>query len=552
MNVKNLKISTKLGLSAAILITLIFILGAIGFYYLDQSSRSVDHIVNNNYGRIVVFKEVKDAVDTIDKALLSMALTKDTALKQQEKEKIEKARAAYGTAIKKIDAVMANVKDPKTKAEFQNLLDKIKAELVKGKEHNIKLAGFALEGKNDEASAIWSEHTSAISAAIESSFKALVKLSEERIEGRFGELKRDTGTAKIVFVTIALIIMTLIGLATYFFVRTIKMSLQEGVRAANSLAQGDLTVNLEVKSGDEIGDLLTSMNNMVRKWRGIVTQINATADNMASASQELSVSASQMADGSDEQAKMSAQVATASEEMSQTVIDIARNTGDIAVSSKETVDVARTGKDVVDMAVKEVREIASTVDATAGMVLSLGELSQQIGAIVNVINEIADQTNLLALNAAIEAARAGEHGRGFAVVADEVKKLAERTGNSTSEIADMIGNIQKEVDKAVQAIEDVKKKVSSGTALSEQAGSSLNNIVRQVDDLQLMVQQIASATEEMTATSESISKEIDSIASITRETSSASGQVSQASEELAQLSVNLQSIVKEFSVGSVA
>lgn len=548
MDLRNLKISTKLGLSAAVLIFLIFLLGVIGFYYLDQSGRSVDHIVNNNYGRIVVFKEVKDAVDTIDKALLSMALTKDDALKQHEKEKIEKARAAYGAAIKKIDTVMANVKDPKTRAEFQDLLDKIKAELTKGKEHNMKLVKFALEGKNDEASAIWSEHTSAISSAIESHFKALVRLSEERIEGRFGELKRDTATAKIVFAIVAFIIMALIGLATYFFVRTIKISLQEGVRAANRLAEGDLTVNVQATGGDEIGELLTSMNNMVQKWRTIVTHINATADNMASASQQLSVSATQMAEGSNEQAKMSAQVATASEEMSQTVIDIARNTGDIAVSSKDTVEVARNGKNVVDMAVKEVQEIANTVDATAGMILSLGELSQQIGAIVNVINEIADQTNLLALNAAIEAARAGEHGRGFAVVADEVKKLAERTGNSTSEIADMIGNIQKEVDKAVQAIEEVKVKVTSGTALSEQAGSSLHNIVTRVDDLQLMVQQIASATEEMTATSESISKEIDSIASITRETSSASGQVSQASEELAQLSVNLQSIVKEFSV----
>lgn len=548
MDLKNLNISTKLGLSAAILIALIFILGAVGFYYLDQSGRSVDHIVNNNYGRIVVFKEVKDAVDTIDKALLSMALTKDNNLKQQEKEKIEKARAAYGSAIKKIDVVMANVKDPKTKAEFQGLLDKIKAELAKGKEHNIKLVKLALDGKNDEASAIWSDHTSSISSAIEGYFKALVRLSEERIEGRFGELKRDTATAKIVFLSIALIIMTLIGLATYFFVRTIKTSLQEGVRAANRLAEGDLTVNIQASRGDEIGELLTSMSNMVQKWRTIVTQINATADNMASASQQLSVSATQMAEGSNEQARMSAQVATASEEMSQTVIDIARNTGDIAVSSKDTVEVARSGKDVVHMAVKEVQEIASTVDATAGMVLSLGELSQHIGEIVNVINEIADQTNLLALNAAIEAARAGEHGRGFAVVADEVKKLAERTGNSTSEIADMIGNIQKGVDKAVQAIEEVKKKVSSGTSLSEQAGSSLFDIVKKVDDLQLMVQQIASATEEMTATSESISKEIDSIASITRETSSASSQVSQASEELAQLSVNLQGIVKEFSV----
>lgn len=548
MLLKNAKISTKLGIAAATLVVFTFIMGAVGYYYLDRSSRSVDHIVTNNYGRIVAFKQIKDAVDTIDKAMLSMALTKDNDLKQEEKAKIAKARIAYGEAVKKIESVLANVKDPKTKAEFGDLMEKIKAQLVKGKEFNVKLMNYAMEGKNDEAGAIWSEHTSKVSVAIDSLFRQLVKLSEDRIDVRFKELGKETSTAKVVFIVISLIIMAFIVIGTFFFVRSITRSLDEGVKVANRLAEGDLTVDVSIMSHDEIGALLESMNNMVQKWRGIVSQINSSADNIASASHQLSASAVQMSKGSDEQARMSVQVATASEEMSQTVIDVARNTGNIAVSGQETVEVARSGKDVVDMAVKEVQEIASTVDASATMVRSLGELSKQIGEIVNVINEIADQTNLLALNAAIEAARAGEHGRGFAVVADEVKKLAERTGNSTAEIADMIGNIQKEVNKAVDAMEEVKKKVSSGADLSQEAGSSLNNIVKKVDDLQLMVQQIASATEEMTATSESISKDIDSIASISKETSSASVQVSQASDELARLSVSLQGIVKEFSV----
>ncbi len=546
--VSNLKISTKLGIGAAVLMVLIFVMGALGYYYLDRSGRSMDHIVNNNYGRIVAFKQVKDAVDTIDKSMLSMALTKDPTLKEAEKAKIDKARKSYGEAIKKIEGVMANVRDPKTKAEFEGLLARIKEQLGKGKEHNVKLARFAMEGKNDEASAIWSEHTSTISNTIDSLFRQLVKLSEERIETRFNELTRETASARLVFIVISLVILALMAAGTFYTVRMITRSLEEGMKVANKLAEGDLTVDVKVTSHDEMGALLESLGNMVAKWRGVVHQINTSADNIASASHQLSSSAVQMSKGSDEQAQMSMQVATASEEMSQTVIDVARNTGNIAVSGQETVEVARSGKEVVDMAVREVEQIASTVDASATMVRSLGELSKQIGEIVNVINEIADQTNLLALNAAIEAARAGEHGRGFAVVADEVKKLAERTGNSTAEIADMIGNIQKEVNRAVDAMEDVKKKVSSGADLSQQAGHALNNIVKKVDELQLMVQQIASATEEMTATSEGISKDIDSIASISKETSSASGQVSQASDELSRLSVSLQGIVKEFSV----
>ncbi len=544
----NLKISSKLGIGAMVLMILIFILGVLGFYYLDRSARSVDRIVKNNYGRIVAFRQVKDAVDTIDKSMLSMALTKDRALKDTEKACIDKARASYGEAIKKIEGVLANVKDPKAQVEFQNLLDRIKEQLGKGKEHNVRLTKFAMEGKNDEASSIWSEHTSTVSTTIDSLFRQLVKLSEEGIEARFQELTKETANAKIVFIVISLVILAVIAAGTFVVVRTIRNSLQEGMKVADKLAQGDLTVEVNVVNRDEIGALLESLGNMVAKWRGVVHQINASADNIASASHELSASAVQMSKGSEEQAHRSMQVATASEEMSQTVIDVARNTGNIAVSGEETVEVAKKGKEVVDMAVREVQEIASTVDASASMVRSLGELSKQIGAIVNVINEIADQTNLLALNAAIEAARAGEHGRGFAVVADEVKKLAERTGNSTAEIADMIGNIQKEVNRAVDAMEDVKTKVSSGATLSEQAGHALNDIVQKVDNLQLMVQHIASATEEMTATSEGISKDIDSIATISKETSSASAQVSDASDELSRLSVNLQGVVREFSV----
>lgn len=545
---KNLTISSKLGIGAIILMVLIFILGTLGFYYLDRSSRSVDHIVKNNYGRIVAFKQIKDAVDAIDKSMLSMALTKDRALKDAEKARIDKARGSYGEAIKKIEGVLANVKDPKSRLEFENLLSKIKEQLGKGKEHNVRLAKLAMEGKNDEASAIWSEHTSTISTTIDGLFRQLVRLSEERIEERFRELNSESANAKLVFIIISLVIMGLIAAGTFIVAKTIRRSLQEGMQVANRLAEGDLTVEVNVTNKDEIGSLLESLGNMVQKWRSVVYQINNSADNIASASHQLSASAVQMSKGSDEQAKRSVQVAAASEEMSQTVIDVARNTGSIAVSGEETVKVAKKGKEVVDLAVREVQEIASTVDASAIMVRSLGELSKQIGEIVNVINEIADQTNLLALNAAIEAARAGEHGRGFAVVADEVKKLAERTGNSTAEIANMIGNMQNEVGRAVDAMEEVKEKVSSGTTLSGQAGVALNDIVTKVDDLQLMVQQIASATEEMTATSEGISKDIESIATISKETSMASSQVSQASDELSRLSVSLQGVVREFSV----
>ena len=192
------------------------------------------------------------------------------------------------------------------------------------------------------------------------------------------------------------------------------------------------------------------------------------------------------------------------------------------------------------------KKIAETVDETSAFVKTLGDRSSQIGEIVNVINEIADQTNLLALNAAIEAARAGEAGRGFAVVADEVRKLAERTANATSEIGSMIGAIQEGVKSAINAMEIATKKVETGVALSMQGGNSLNDIVECVNELQLMVEQIASSTEQMSATSEEINSDIEQIASVSKETSASSEQTAQAAGELANLSVVLEQAVSGF------
>jgi methyl-accepting chemotaxis protein len=179
---------------------------------------------------------------------------------------------------------------------------------------------------------------------------------------------------------------------------------------------------------------------------------------------------------------------------------------------------------------------------------SLGEKSKQIGAIVAVINDIADQTNLLALNAAIEAARAGEQGRGFAVVADEVRKLAERTAKATSEITQMIGSIQDEVDKAVYAMNHTNEKVNVGLQYSVEAGEQLKAIVQSVTSLQSMVQHIASATEEMSTTSEAISGDIQAVAGGAKEISGGSDQIAHSSSELARLAGQLKNIADQFKV----
>ncbi|MBF0537355.1 MAG: methyl-accepting chemotaxis protein [Nitrospirae bacterium] len=333
-----------------------------------------------------------------------------------------------------------------------------------------------------------------------------------------------------------------------FVSRLNTLPIVRGMETMKEVAQGNLAIDIEVDSADEIGHLLLAIRDTVERLREMITMIKTSADSIATASEELSANSKQMSVGINEQATRSTQIATASTEMSQTASDIAQNTSFISESVETTARVAADGASIVNQSVDMVRAIAGTVQESSQFVTSLGERSMKIGDIINVIKDIADQTNLLALNAAIEAARAGEQGRGFAVVADEVRKLAERTSKATSEIGEMIGNIQHEVKATVNSMNDVTQKVETGVGHVTMAGDSLRDIVQNVKNLQGLVQSIATATEEMSSVSETIQKDIEAVANISNEASAGSDQIAQSSSDLAQLSVDLQQIIDQFKV----
>ncbi|TVQ30797.1 MAG: methyl-accepting chemotaxis protein [Phycisphaeraceae bacterium] len=309
---------------------------------------------------------------------------------------------------------------------------------------------------------------------------------------------------------------------------------------------GDLTKRLNADRKDEIGTLSKWFNQFLDNLRDLISEVASVTSEVASASTQIAASNEQMASGMQQQQSQTAQVASAVEEMAASVTEVAQKATEASQKSDEAGKLATQGGDIVRKTVEGMQGISEQVNESAVAVGELGKRGEQIGEIIGVINDIADQTNLLALNAAIEAARAGEHGRGFAVVADEVRKLAERTQKATEEVADSIKAIQTDTTRAVERMQTGRERVGEGVTLAEQAGESLRSIVAGSREVAAMIQSIAAGAEEQSAASTQVSRSVESINAVTSESAEGVRQASAAATQLSTKAEQLQALVGRF------
>jgi methyl-accepting chemotaxis protein len=359
----------------------------------------------------------------------------------------------------------------------------------------------------------------------------------------------DADRSRNTLISVAALAIVLGLLAAWLITRQIIQPLQQTLAAAKRIAGGDLSVDLDVQRRDEMGSLQQSMQDMTLRLRTLISGISDGIAQIASAATQLSAVTEQTSAGVNDQKRETDQVATAMNQMTSTVMEVARNAEQASEAAVQADQQAREGDQVVADAIGQIErlavEVANSTDAMGKLKLE----SDKIGGVLDVIKSVSQQTNLLALNAAIEAARAGEAGRGFAVVADEVRSLALRTQQSTEEIELLIAALQNGTQQVVSTLDASRTLTDRSVELSRRAGAALEHITRTVSTIQTMNQQIATAGEEQSVVAEQINRSVLTVRDVSEQTAAASEETAASSLELARLGTHLQDMVGKFRVG---
>ncbi len=535
MSFANMKIGVKLGLVFGFVLLMLVMIICVGLFSTSRVNRSVAEIARGNYVKTKYAFQADKALTEAQSSIRMLALLKDQEAIEKEKQKLTECRRQYREAMK-------NLEDMEKSPQGLKLIEAAKAAVIPATSVNNRVTELALAHRPDEAVALLVKEGAPLTQKVKDLFDEQLQFQQEGVNAAARNAESVYAKARYTLL-IAGVIAFILGLsAAAYLISNLVTRINRVASAMVRVADGDLSVQLKIFANDEFGDLGRSINRTITSINSMITSIKSTAGQVGTASGAMQSSAEQIATKAEEAASQAGTVATASEEMAATSSEIAHNCAMAAESSKRATDLATQGFGIVQETVDGMNRISDRVRESASTVENLGARSDQIGEIVGTIEDIADQTNLLALNAAIEAARAGEQGRGFAVVADEVRALAERTTKATKEIGEMIRAIQTQTRGAVVSMEEGVREVERGTQDAAKSGVALENILNQINEVSSQINQIATAAEEQTATTTEITNYIQKITEVVQasaqnaqESASSAGELSGHAKELGNM-----------------
>ena len=541
MSLRNMNIAPRAFLGFALIGALMLALGVFALTQMSKIRTSGESIAQNSVPSIKALDEFTQL--TLRLRVLSYRLLvnrepdiqqKTYDLFEQRSQQIRAAQTAYEKLISAPDERAAYDQLVQLLGQYRQLEDRMKT--------------LSRNNQVDELKALLNTELLNNSDAINAAIGRLVEINNLQAETfNQGAAQQYSGAFNWV-VTLLAIATGLTLLFAWLLTNSITKPIANALDAAEEIAKGNLTRPITVDGSDEAGRLLRAMATMQEKLRDTLQRISGSATQLASAAEELNSVTDESARGLTQQNNEIEQAATAVNEMTSAVEEVARNAVSTSEASKNATTSAGDGRDLVQETVSAIERMSGDVQSTATLIGNLAEESRDIGKVLDVIRGLADQTNLLALNAAIEAARAGEAGRGFAVVADEVRALAHRTQQSTSEIERMIGSIQSGTEQAVDSMRNSTERAESTLNIARGAGMSLDTINSAIVEINERNLVIASAAEEQAQVAREVDRNLVNIRDLSVQSATGANQTSAASNELSRLAVDLNSMVGRFSL----